>query len=235
MSINPVCLQRASLSSAGLLCLIAGLSPTAAQAQFITNSPDPFQGSVVTLQSPAPQFYGLGYAQTVTLDSITETNNTITGGNDVIDYNAGLDAPYYTTPALTTVAGALSLTGSFEVTLFGRINPFEIGIFSYQIDSISFSGTLAGHTLTLELNPSQISQGTTTITPGPGLGQYTITAPALVYGQRIVDGGSPIAGTPFQLTVGAPPSAVPEPGLASMTALVGVGGLLTWRRNRRRN
>lgn len=158
------------------------------------------------------------------------------GANDVIDYDAVLNATFYTSPALTTVAAQVTLPGSFEVTLFNRANPFETGTFTYQINSIDFSGTINGHTLTTQLNPSNASMGTATITPGPGVGQYTITAPAVLFAERAVDGGPFTPGPPFTVTVGSPPpSSVPEPGVYQMATLFGVGGLLTWRRTKRRN
>lgn len=238
MPVFPVPLQRRSLASAGLLCLAASLLlPSKAEAQFITNSPDPFQGSMLTLQAPAPEPYPpLGFTQTLAVTNIAETNNTIVSGNDVIDYDALLNATFYTTPALTTVAANVTLAGSFQVMLLGRTSPFQTGTFDYQITSIDFSGTIMGHTLQAQLNPNFISQGTTTITPGPGVGEFTVTAPAVLYGQRIIDGGDPINGPPFTVTVGpAPTTAVPEPGVFPMAALLGAGGLLTWRRARRRS
>src|SRR5579883_832723 len=73
--------QRGSLASAGLLCLTLGaLLPSRAQAQFITNSPDPFQGSMLTLQAPTPTAYPpLGFGQTFSVTNIVETNNMIVG------------------------------------------------------------------------------------------------------------------------------------------------------------
>jgi hypothetical protein len=237
MSVCPVSSKRGSLSLAGLLCLAAGVLPSTAHAQFITNSPDPFQGSLITLEAPSPQpFPPLGFAQIYTINNISETNNMVMGGNDVIDYNALLDVNFYTTPALTSLATKVSLPGTFEVTLMNRTNPFETGTFDYQIDAADFSGNILGHTLTVSLNPANTSGGMTTITPGPGVGQFTITAPAVLYGEHSVDGGPPVTGPPLTVTVGPPSSsAVPEPGLYQMTVLMGLGGLLTWRRTKRRN
>src|SRR5579871_683178 len=236
MSVFTLPSKRGSLSSVGLLCLTASLLlPSKAHAQFVTNSPDPFQGSILTLQSPGVQaFLPLGYAKIYTITDIMETNNMISGSDDVIDYSGVFNGTFYTTPALTTVSRQVTLTGDFEVTLFNRTSPFQTGNFNYQVDSVGFSSNINGHTLMFQLNPDLVSEGMTTIDPGPGLGQFTTTAPALVYGEYIVDGGNPVKGPGVTLTVGNPPSAVPEPGLDQMVALFGIAGLLTWRRTKRR-
>lgn len=190
---------------------------------------------MLTLQAPGVEpFLPLGYGEAFTLTNISETSNNVTAGNDVIDYNAVLKATFYMTPALTTVAANVQLTGDFEVTLFGRTSPFETGTFAYQIDSISFSGIVKGHVLTAGLNSAFVSEGTTTIVPGPGVGQFTITAPGVLFGERSVDGGPPVAGPPYTVTVGPAPSAVPEPGLCQLAGAIGAGGLLVWRRTRLR-
>lgn len=237
MTVLPVSARRGVLSSLSLLCLTAGLLLSSrTQAQFISTSPDPFQGSQLTLQASTPQpFLPLGYTQTFTATNITETSNTISSGNDIIGYSCDLNGTFYTTPALTTVAAIIELPGDFQVTLSNRNSPFLTGTFDFVFDVATFSANIGGNVLTFELDPGQTSQGTTTITPGPGIGQYTVTDTGLLHGQFSINGGTPFIGSPATLSAGPIPADVPEPGLYPMMALASLGGLLTWRRTKRRN
>ena len=79
------------------------LLPSVAHATYVTNSPDPFAGGVITVTYPVIQHRPFGDVQTFDFVNIVETNNNITGGNNVLDYNADLNSVYYTDPTLTTV------------------------------------------------------------------------------------------------------------------------------------
>ena len=168
----------------------------------------------------------LGWA-TTTITNISETSNSITSGNDSVDYTATISHTFYTSPSLTTVVTTAAFEGEFEIEIFHRDSPFETGSFSFQIISQSSSGTIEGKSVTVQLNPAEASDGMTTITPGPGVGEYTINTTATVFSQFIVNGG-----TPTSLPgVGVIVQGVPEP--ASLTLLsTSLAGLifLRWRR-----
>src|SRR5689334_12066090 len=74
-------------SCAAALLMGIVLLPSLAHATYVTNSPDPFAGGVISLTYPVVQERPFGYAQTFYLVNNVETNNTITGGNEVLNYN----------------------------------------------------------------------------------------------------------------------------------------------------
>ena len=174
----------------GLIAVaIIALATTRADASFISNSPDPMVGgNIVTtgaFQSP------FGYVTNV-VTNISETSNTITAGNDVIDYTATSNLTFYSDPSLTTVLGTASLTGSFEIEIFGRTSAFSTGHYNFDFTSSTVSGMVDGASVVVQLNPSMTSGGSTTITAGPGVGQFTIDTTATQYSQYTINGGSPI-------------------------------------------
>ena len=109
-----------------------------------------------------------------------------------MDYTATSLHTIYTSPSLTTVVATAAFQGEFEIEIFHRNTPFETGSFDYQIISQTSSGTIEGKSVKVLLNPAKTSGGTTTITPGPGVGEYTIDTTAIVYSEFIVNGGMPI-------------------------------------------
>lgn len=157
---------------------------------------------------------------TTTITNISETSNSIANGNDFVDYTATSLQTIYTSSSLTTVLTTAALQDKFEIEIFGRNTPFETGSFSYQIMSQTSSGTIEGKSVTVQLNPDETSGGTTTITPGPGVGQYTIDTTATVYSQFIVNGGMPTNLPPVTVQV----MAVPEPAALTLlgTSLAGL-------------
>ena len=196
---------------------MSALAAHAADASSITPDPDPFLGSTVgttgSVQIP------LGWV-TTTFTNISETSNSVTNGNDFVDYTATILHTVYTSSSLTTVLTAAAFQGEFEIEIFNRSSPFETGSFSFQITSQTSSGTIEGKPVTVQLNPAETSGGTTVITPGPLVGEYTVNTNATVYSQFIVNGGTPINVPGVPITV----QSVPEPATLTLlgTALAGL-------------
>jgi hypothetical protein len=73
----------------------------------------------------------------------------------------------------TTIIGSVALTGTVDETVLGRTSNGETGSFTVDITGLTLSGPLSlpsepllnGKTLTVDLNTSDTSSGTTTITP----------------------------------------------------------------------
>jgi hypothetical protein len=206
--------------------VLSALGSTGAQASFVSLSPDPMLGgNLVTQGSFATPFGDV----TTAVTNISEISNSIVGGNDVISYTATSNLTFYTSPALTTVVTFASLPGLFEITIYGRTTPFETGTFNFVFDSSAASGLIGGEAVSVQLNPSMTSGGTTTITPGPGLGQYTIDTIATQYSQYSIN-GSAFVDTPALGVVGT--ASVPEPSPLLLSGIAAVVGLGAWARRR---
>jgi len=215
--------MRYTACAAALLTGIV-LLPSVAHATYVTNSPDPFAGGVITLTYPVIQQRPFGYVQTFDLVNIVETNNNITGGNNVLDYNATLNSVFYTDPTLTTVQYMVATPGNFEITVLGRPSSFQLGTFDFQFDFVNLTGPIGENTVERRLYPGFNSGGTVTISEGPGLGQYTINASGQIRFEFSTNGG-PFADTGISsISVGSPAaSTVPEPGSAALL-VVGLAG-----------
>lgn len=136
----------------------------------------------------------------------------------------------YSAPTGGTALGANFLsTDDFEIFIGGGFNPLTnyLGAFPETVKSATFTGTVDGHALVDELDPSRASLGSVTITTAPE-GGFLIDNKAVIHGVYTIDGGDPIT-VPVALTVGAPE--------ASTWAMMAVGfaglGFLGYRRNAR--
>jgi hypothetical protein len=73
---------------------------------------------------------------------------------------------------LTTLAGRpiapLLLTGTVEEEVLGRASATELGTWATDLLSLSLTGTVKGHTLTVGLDPAHPSTGSATIAPVGG-------------------------------------------------------------------
>lgn len=153
---------------------------------------------------------------TVGINEFETFNSTLTG---LVSINGSTPAPF-------------TLTGSVEVEAFGKAG-LTVGTFATQMLSLDMTGTILGHSVTIELNPGIATLGSTTITeisagPPP---VYEIISVFTVYHQISIDGGGfvPAAG-PVVVVLGS----IPEP---SSWIMLGMAGLIVpaygrWGRQR---
>ena len=102
-------------------------------------------------------------------------SDVFSGGNQEIIANVTYDATL--TPIMgSTIIGSVVLTGTVDETVIGRTSNTETGSFTVDITGLTLSGSLSlpsepsldGRTLTVGLDSSDTSSGTTTIAPdGP--------------------------------------------------------------------
>jgi hypothetical protein len=108
--------------------------------------------------------------------------------------------------------GPVTLTGTVDQEIIGRTFDTETGSWTADLVGVTLTGPVGGHTLTLDLDSSQTSSGTTSITPIGGAG-FAINSFFDVFVDLTLDTPTPLHATvgPIQLTA----TPAPEPtGLA---------------------
>jgi len=128
------------------------------------------------------------------------------------------------TDLTNTPIGPITLTGTIEQEVLGRTFSTELGSWTTDIVNLSLQGPLMGHTLTLTLDPSQTSSGTSSIT-SLGDDTFLITSFFDVFVELTLDTPTPLHAVrgPLELTL-SPVVAVPEPSTWAMM-LVGFAGV----------
>jgi len=126
--------------------------------------------------------------------------------------------------------GTVTLTGTVEQEVIGRLSPDSLGSWTVDLISLSLSGTLAGYPVTLELNPADLAldSGTTSIVQDKAffdVSSYFDVFATVSYNPP----GGPLTATPSG-TATATPALAPEP---ATLALLG-GSLLVMSAVRRR-
>lgn len=118
----------------------------------------------------------------------------------------------------------VQLSGTVEQEVLGRTSANQIGTWTVDLVSLSLSGPVLGHTLTLALDPAHESTGTTSITPiGPsGRDGFRIDSFFDVFVELSLD-TVPSLSTTREITAVAVP-AVPEP--SSLAAIAGALAML---------
>ena len=130
-----------------------------------------------------------------------------------------------------TSIGPITLTGTAEQEVLGRTFSTELGCWTTDIVNLSLQGPLMGHTLTLMLDPSQTSSGTSSIT-SLGDDTFLIISFLDVFVELTLDTPSPLHAVrgPLELTL-SPVVAVPEPTTWAMMILGLAGvGFMAYRR-----
>ena len=91
---------------------VLALAAQAADAAFISTSPDPMLGGdLVSVGAPISSPFGFA---TFTITDIAVTSSTINGGNNLITYAASPILSFYSDPALTNLLTTATLQGGIE-------------------------------------------------------------------------------------------------------------------------
>jgi hypothetical protein len=209
---------------------LAGMAPV--KASVISSSP-----TLPLLDDPYISSIGAGCfaaanvcisAGTFTLTSVVSSSFAPLG-QDIL-----ADATYMGT--LTTLSdvpiGPVTLTGTLEQEVIGRTSATETGSWTTDIEAMSLTGPVLGHTLTLTLDPSETSSGTTSIVPDGEA--FNISSFFDVFVELSLDSTPPLQTTVGPITVDA--VAVPEPVSLAMLAisLLSLAAMLGCQRRSRR-
>jgi hypothetical protein len=121
------------------------------------------------------------------------------------------------------------LTGTIEQEVLGRTFATESGSWTTDLVALALTGPLFGHTLTLNLDPTMTSGGTTSITPSDG--NFVINSFFDVFVELSLDSVPPLQTTrgPIEAVAAA---SVPEPESLMMfvTCLIALGAARPIRR-----
>jgi PEP-CTERM motif len=149
---------------------------------------------------------------TFTLTSLVSSTFDATGQDIVANvFYAGI---------LTTLGnvpiGPISLSGTMEQEVHGRTSPTELGTWATELISLSLSGPVLGHTLTLMLDPLHSSTGVTSIVPLGDNGEtlFRIDSFFDVFVELTLDTPTPLHTTRGPIRA----SLVPEPSTLALLA-----------------
>ena len=126
---------------------------------------------------------------------------------------------------LVSVGGSpgmpFTLTGPVSVIAYGRTNDSELGTFNTQMLSMDLTGSVAGHSVEVMLDPNQSTLGQTTIAASGNM--FHITSFFDVFTEISLDHGAfvPQTNGPTVVTLGT----VPEPSTLVMGAIAATVGL----------
>jgi hypothetical protein len=227
MSATNLSALRTGLAAAVISVAVA----SAAHADFVNASADPFLGGSINLTSPNPLAIGpssapFGYTTTFTVAAFKETSQTFSGGNEYVTYTTSFGATLYTDTSLTTIAQSILLSGTFAATVDGRNSATQTGTFSEVITEATFSGEISGQSVSNYLqNPVDTTVAISALTGGNYQISYSAGAsvPAMMEVETVIQGPAPLTPTYSQ--------DIPEP--ASLTLLgVSLAGLSVLRHRR---
>jgi hypothetical protein len=202
-------------------CIAVALAATSpARADVLESSPTlPLLGDPYTIPGGAC-FSGVSVCVTDGSFTLTSVTSSSTTGSPE-DFTTNAVATIDLTPS-----GTVTLTGSIEQEVLGRASPTETGSWTAELLSLSLSGTLGGFPLTMTLNSSDTSSGTTSITPDGG--DFIVNSFFDVFAELTYDGPNGVlTATPSGI---ATATGVPEPATLALLA----GPLLAMSAVRRR-
>jgi hypothetical protein len=197
-------------------------------AQVITTDPSlpPVNGAYVATGPAAAVYSGPGL--TITLQNVIDTSfsniqHVTSGANELETFNSSAtgDISFNGGPLVP-----VTLSGPVETETFGKIG-VTTGTFNTQMLSLDLTGSFAGHSAELMLDPANATTGQTTVSDVGG-GNFQITSFFDVFTELSLDGGPfiPQNNGPSLLTL----QNMPEP---SGVALLACGGLAVLRRRSR--
>ena len=128
-----------------------------------------------------------------------------------------------TTPGGTPI-GPLSLLGTVEQAVVGRTTATATGSWTADLTALTLSGPALGHTLTISLDASSTSSGTTSIVPSGG--EFLIDSFFDVFVDLSLDGTAPLSAERGPIAF----DAVPEPISLLVLAPAGLALLAARRR-----
>jgi len=207
------------------------MATAAAEADFVSSTPTlPVLGVPYTSTTGVGCFPAAGVCAlpgTLTFNTIKLMPHSTTPAKMLLSGDVNFNALAGATATISNGA----LTGTVEQEVLGRTFDTETGTWTTELVSLSLSGPVLGHTLTLDLDPSQTSSGTTSIVPLSD-GTFRISSFFDVFVELTLDTPTPLHASrgPIELTL-SPVVAVPEPSTWAMMLLGFAGiGFVAYRR-----
>jgi hypothetical protein len=202
-----------------------------AKADFVSTTPGlPVIGVPLTSTTGVGCFAAAGVCATpgtLTLDSVVSmTFNP--SGQDIVSNATYLGA---LTDLANNLIGPVTLTGTVEEEVLGRTASTQTGTWTNDLISLSLDGPVLGNTLTLGLDLSKTSSGTTSIMPLAD-GTFRINSFFDVFVEITLDRTPPLTVDrgPLELVL-SPVAAVPEFSTWAMMILGFAGvGFMVYRR-----
>ena len=130
-----------------------------------------------------------------------------------------------------TPIGEVNLSGILEQEVLGRTFATELGSWTTNLLALSLTGPVLGFTLTVGLDPTNLSSGVSSVLPVPGDQLFRIDSFFDVFVEADLDSVPPLHTTRGPLRFEASPTAVPEPASGALLAL-GAAVFLAARRRR---
>jgi len=195
----------------------------AAQASFITTSPDPFPPGSGYVQADGCLTSGplAGLCTSNVMGTILSASSSIAGGNELVVLNELVVGDL---SSGGVALGSFSVTGTLDLTLAGRSSLSETGTFAGMVTAENYAGSIAGIPLTFTLDPSMASTAQITIASlqeAPPL--FQIDSFFDIFSDISINGGLPIPVGGFPITGVAAPE--PTTLLLLGLPLIAIAGL----------
>jgi len=217
-----------------IFCLATALSLACAggnaKADLVTTNPDlpPIGGVYMTAAQVHAAYPGIDITEAQHHILMLESRSSV-GGNDLETINSQLTG-------LVSVGGGpatpFTLTGPVQIEVFSYV-PGQLGTFSTQMLSMDLTGSVAGHSVEIMVDPGLgSSTGMTTIS-SLGNGLFNIHSFFDVFTEIRLDHGAFLPQNNGPSVVSLQP-AIPEPSSWVMGAMAATAGLVYagWRRRR---
>ncbi len=187
----------------------------AAQASFVTASPDPFPPGSGFVQAPGCLSSGplSGLCASNVAATILSSSSSFMGGNEFVSLDEAVAGDI--SDGGVSI-GSFSVLGTLDLTLFGRANPSQTGTFDGTVTAEDYLGTIDGVGLEITLDPMQTSTAEVIITQLLGdPPHYLIDTSFTIFSQISIEGSLPVPIGGFPITG----VAAPEPATSALLAL----------------